>query len=56
VIPGSVEEERINRLARRIRFMREQRLWPTDASDSELVRGLIGGGPSMHYAVESESS
>jgi hypothetical protein len=50
IMPGSVEEERVNRLVRRIRFMREQRLWPGDPSDDELVRGLIGGGPSMHYA------
>jgi hypothetical protein len=53
IVPGSVEEERVNRLARRIRFMREQRLWPVDSSDGELVRGLIGGGPSMHYELES---
>jgi Helicase conserved C-terminal domain len=56
IVPGSVEEERVNRLARRIRFMREQGLWPTPSSDAELIRGLIGGGPSMHYEVEAKPS
>jgi hypothetical protein len=41
---------------RRIRFMREQRLWPGAPSDDELIRGLIGGGPSMHYAMETQRS
>jgi len=56
IAPGSVEEERVNRLVRRIRFMREQRLWPGAPSDDELIRGLIGGGPSMHYAMETQRS
>jgi hypothetical protein len=50
IIPGSVEEERVNRLIRRIQFMREQDLWPDRFSDEELMAGLIGSGPSLHYA------
>ena len=32
VVPGSVEEERVNRLLRRIEFLAEQGLWPTAAA------------------------
>jgi hypothetical protein len=42
----------VNRLARRIRFLREQELWPGEYSEAELLKGLIGGGPSLHLAAE----
>lgn len=49
VIPGSVEEERVNRLIRRIKFLATQNLWPAGYKTSRIVLGLIGSGPSMHY-------
>lgn len=49
VIPGSVEEERINRLIRRIEFLSTEKLWPEGYNNVEIVSGLIGSGPSMHY-------
>jgi len=49
VIPGSVEEERINRLIRRIEFLSMENLWPEGYKDARIVSGLIGSGPSMHY-------
>lgn len=50
IIPGSVEEERINRLVRRIKLLDEQKLWPLAASWKEVSRGLLGSGPSQHLA------
>lgn len=52
VIPGSVEEERVNRLVRRILFLDDQGLWPGEFSAADLMNGLIGGGPSLHFAEE----
>lgn len=49
VIPGSVEEERINRLIRRIEFLSMENLWPEGYNDTRLISGLIGSGPSLHY-------
>ncbi|MBN1545410.1 MAG: hypothetical protein JW902_01980 [Syntrophaceae bacterium] len=50
VIPFSVEEERANRLVRRIKFLHEQGLWPGKKSHKEVIRGLLGSGPSQHLA------
>jgi hypothetical protein len=48
IIPGSVAEERVNRVIRRISFLGEENLWPEGLSDSKLIMGLIGSGPSLH--------
>jgi hypothetical protein len=50
IVPGSVEEERVNRLLRRIEFLAEQNLWPTTDAPSKLTKALIGSGPSLHLA------
>jgi len=47
IIPGSVEEERINRLVRRIKLLEEQRLWPDAKSWKQVTKGLLGSGPSL---------
>jgi Helicase conserved C-terminal domain len=52
IIPGSVEEERVNRLIRRTRYLIEEELWPKGYSSRQLLAGLIGNGPSLHYAEE----
>lgn len=49
IIPGSVEEERVNRLIRRIEFLAMENLWPAGYKTSRIVSGLIGSGPSLHY-------
>ncbi len=55
IMPGSVEEERVNRLHRRIQILRHHDLWPRDYRrdrqyrEQDLVRGLMGDGPSLHY-------
>lgn len=51
IIPASVEEERINRLVRRIKILEEQELWPMDASWKKVTRGLLGSGPSLHLEL-----
>jgi hypothetical protein len=55
IMPGSVEEERVNRLYRRIEILRKQDLWPRDYRRNDrrysvetLFRGLLGDGPSLH--------
>ena len=48
IVPGSVAEERVNRLIRRILFLFEEHLWPEGVRDSKLILGLIGNGPSLH--------
>ena len=48
IVPGSVEEERVNRLLRRIHFLADEKLWPTSAPPAKLARSLIGSGPSLH--------
>lgn len=55
IMPGSVEEERVNRLYRRIEILRKQDLWPRDYQRNDrryavktLFRGLLGDGPSLH--------
>jgi len=51
IIPGSVEEERINRLVRRIRLLDEQKLWPLNANWRQVALGLLGSGPSLQLAM-----
>lgn len=48
IIPGSVEEERVNRLCRRIGILVDQKLLPSEWKIEALFRGLIGDGPSLH--------
>jgi superfamily II DNA/RNA helicase len=48
IIPGSVEEERVNRLTRRISFLSEQNLWPSQKPPLDLATALFGSGPSLH--------
>lgn len=55
IMPGSVEEERVNRLFRRIDILRKEDLWPRDYQRNDrqysvktLFRGLLGDGPSLH--------
>jgi hypothetical protein len=50
IIPGSVEEERVNRLLRRIQFLADEQLWPTSSAPEKLARALLGSGPSLHLA------
>lgn len=56
VIPGSVEEERINRLIRRTKLLCKEGAWPKELDDKNedswkrIVKALIGAGPSMHLA------
>jgi len=50
VIPGSVEEERVNRLMRRIKHLCKEKLWPGDYVEEKLFKGLIGGGASYHLS------
>lgn len=49
IIPGSVEEERVNRLIRRIEFLSREKLWPGQYANKHIISGLIGSGPSLHY-------
>lgn len=49
IIPGSVEEERVNRLRRRIALLQKEDIWPNHYSIEKLMEGLIGSGPSLHY-------
>ena len=49
IIPGSAEEERVNRLMRRIKFLSRESLWPEGYKDERIASGLIGSGPSLHY-------
>ena len=48
IVPGGVEEERVNRLIRRAEFLHERGLWPPGTELKPLVRGLLGSGPSLH--------
>jgi Helicase conserved C-terminal domain len=48
IVPGSVEEERVNRLVRRVEFLSEQNLWPSNAEPMKLAKALLGSGPSLH--------
>lgn len=54
IIPGSVEEERVNRLVRRTELLHNEGAWPKEfyASNKEdwlqVATALIGAGPSMH--------
>jgi len=52
IVPGSVEEERSNRLIRRIGYLKEQELLPKGKcktfSTRSFVKGLLGDGPSLH--------
>ena len=50
MVPGSVEEERVNRLLRRIEFLADQNLWPSNAAPIKLAQALLGSGPSLHLA------
>ncbi len=54
IIPGGVEEERINRLIRRIEFLSKEKLWPREYKNPRIVTGLIGSGPSLHYKEYKE--
>jgi superfamily II DNA or RNA helicase len=54
IIPGSVEEERVNRLIRRIEFLSYEKLWPKGYRNPRIVSGLIGNGPSLHYGEYKE--
>ncbi len=56
IIPGSVEEERVNRLIRRIKHLDKEKIWPEGYTMKQLIQGLIGGGPSLHYDERVESS
>lgn len=49
ILPGSVEEERVNRLHRRIAILKAEDIWPNHYSLDKLMAGLIGSGPSLHY-------
>lgn len=49
IIPGSVEEERVNRLYRRLNLLNEQNLLPFNATSKEILSGLLGNGYSLHY-------
>jgi hypothetical protein len=50
VIPGSVDEERVNRLTRRREFIVSERLLPSGFTIEQYLKGFIGSGPSLHYA------
>jgi superfamily II DNA or RNA helicase len=54
ILPRSVEEERVHRLVRRIRFLYEEGLWPLGATLREIILGLIGSGPSLQLQWELE--
>jgi Helicase conserved C-terminal domain len=56
LVPGSVEEERVNRLIRRIDFLGEQALWPTRKPTAVLAQALVGGGPSLHLSEATSRS
>lgn len=49
ILPGSVEEERVNRLMRRIKYLEHEGIWPEGYTLHHLMEGLIGGGPSLHF-------
>jgi superfamily II DNA or RNA helicase len=51
VVPWSVEEERINRVLRRIEMLHDHSLWPAGATVQEVVNALLGGGPSAQLAL-----
>jgi len=48
IVPGSVEEERVNRLVRRCGLLHREKLWPSAEGLADSVAALVGGGPSMH--------
>ncbi|MDE2341951.1 MAG: hypothetical protein KGL63_00935 [Betaproteobacteria bacterium] len=54
IIPGSVEEERVNRLVRRTELLHNEGAWPDElyGDDKEdwyqVAKAIIGAGPSMH--------
>jgi len=60
IIPGSVEEERVNRLIRRTQLLHEELAWPKELYDEtkkngkenwkRIAKALIGAGPSLHLA------
>lgn len=56
IIPGSVEEERVNRLVRRTKLLHEEGAWPKELYDGSeapwrnISKALIGAGPSMHLS------
>jgi len=59
IIPGSVEEERINRLIRRTELLAKEGAWPkelhdgTEINPGKIARSLIGDGPSLHLEEET---
>lgn len=54
IIPGSVEEERVNRLVRRSGLLHDEGAWPAELYGEDkgswlhIAGALIGSGPSMH--------
>lgn len=54
MIPGSVEEERVNRLIRRTELLHDEGAWPLELYGADkndwmpIAKALIGSGPSMH--------
>lgn len=59
LIPGSVEEERINRLIRRTSLLADEGAWPKELDDGsdknwkKIAQLLIGDGPSLHLKEET---
>ena len=55
IIPGSVEEERINRLIRRTSLLADEGAWPKELGKSwkNIAHLLIGHGPSFHLKEET---
>lgn len=56
IIPGSVEEERVNRLIRRTKLLSDEGAWPKELFGGKdylkIAKALIGKGPSLHLAEE----
>lgn len=54
IVPGSVEEERVNRLLRRTELLAIEGAWPkelhggTKENYKKIARSIIGAGPSLH--------
>ncbi len=54
IIPGSVEEERVNRLLRRTELLAIEGAWPKELHEGtkenykKIARSIIGAGPSLH--------
>ena len=50
ILPGNVEEERVNRLCRRMDYLRQQELANTPGKPGlvQLLEGYLGRGPSLH--------